>query len=135
MKDKIILKILCGLTFSISGYFTYLAYLNGSTLIEDKVISLLIALCTQGGCFIFFVAIRKSRNTIYAILAVGLFLLSIYATADYQAKKEDTDFQQNLVNSDEYSQSKLQKQIALDNRNIAIADKKVLENNKQKISN
>ena len=133
MKDKIVLKILCYLTFLISGYFTYLAYLNGSTLLEDKIISGLIALCTQGGCFIFFVAIRKSRNTIYAILAVGLFLLSIYATADYQAKKEDTDFQTNLVNSDEYNQSKLQKEIALDNRSIAIADKKVLESNMNSI--
>ena len=129
MKDKIVLKILCYLTFTVSGYFTYLAYLNGSNLLEDKIISSLIAICTQAGCYIFFIALRKKKSNIYASLAILLFLFNIYATADYFAKDEDATIKSNLINSDEYNQSKLQKQLALENRSIAISDKKLLESN------
>ncbi|GAG92608.1 unnamed protein product, partial [marine sediment metagenome] len=61
------------------------------------------------------------------IMAILLFLLSIYATTDYQAKKQDNTSRKDYANSEEYNQSKLQKKLALENRSIAINDKKILE--------
>lgn len=127
MEKKLLYKVLSYLGFITSAIFTYLSYVNESSIMFDKVLACCMTLCTQGGSFIFFYHATQKKKKAYMIMAILLFLLSIYATTDYQAKKQDNTSRKDYANSEEYNQSKLQKQLVLENRTIAIADKKILE--------
>jgi hypothetical protein len=126
VEKKLLYKVLSYLGFITSAIFTYLSYVNESSIMFDKVLACCMTLCTQGGSFIFFYHATQKKKKAYMIMAILLFLLSIYATTDYQAKKQDNTSRKDYANSEEYNQSKLQKQLALENRGIAINDKKVL---------
>lgn len=126
MKEKILLKSLSYLGFLTSAVLTYLSYINGGVSIQEKILSACMTVVTQGGSFIFFHLAVTNKKRFYWLLAIGLFTLSIYSTADYQAKRQDTSIKEMFSTSDEFQESKIKKELALENRKIALGNKEML---------
>lgn len=111
MNLKFYLRIICVLGFTTSGIFTYMAYVPNSSSENEKMLGIAMTLVCQGGGFIFLKLIFEEKlklklKLLFAGLSLLLFFLSIIATVDYQAKREDKIESKSVVKSEKYIELK-----------------------------
>ena len=134
-KKRFLLKLLSYLGFLTSAIFTYNLNADMANTTLEKVIAAAMTIVMQGGSFYFFIRALREKTKLkilYAFLAIMLFSMSIVATVAYQVADENKTANEQMTNSKEYRDAEKQKEIELENRQIAIQDKKELRQDIEK---